>query len=163
MKAAFGQWVSLQLDELRRRVRAEREQEIEAEVTPEVLRAAAKGLKHAGPRLAAKAEAYRAAKPSADANWMIERESLQEIRASTGYSGPGRPPSGPDDTKPAAKAARDLWRIRHVILPRLWPEGAKAGWGLTNEELAKIAAARHPGTSAKAVLHWYENERLASL
>ena len=161
MRREFAAWASAELDELQRRVRADQIVELEAEIAPELLRAAAKGIKRAMPAMLAKAEGVRLAEPDADFNRMCELERLRENQA--GKSGPGRPASGADPSTPAGQAARDLWRLRQVILPRFWPEAGKGGIGPTNEALAAIAADRQQGVTAREALNWYKNERLASL
>jgi hypothetical protein len=161
VRREFGAWAFEQLDELQRRVRADRIKELEAEITPELLQAAARGLKGAIPRMLAKAEGVRLVEPNADFNRICELEELRERQG--GKGGPGRPASGADPNTPTAQAARDLWRLRQVILPRFWPEAGKGGVGPTNEALAAIVAARHAGVTAREALNWYKNERLASL
>jgi hypothetical protein len=158
VRSEFSAWASAQLDELQRRVRADRIAELEEEITLELLQAAAKGIKRSIPRMLAKAEGVRLAEPDADFNRMCELERLREVQG--GNAGSGRPASGTDWTTPTAKAAIDLWRLRKVILRRF---PGTAGVGPKNEELAAIAADRHPKVSAKEAFNWYKNERLASL
>ena len=163
-KAEFAAWASAQLDELERRVRAERISELEEEVTPERLRLMAKGLRAAQPIIEAKMAGIRMSEPKADFNRMAEIEHTASLREATGQSGKrGRTASGADWHSPTAKAARDLWRLRQVILPRFWREAGKGGVGPRQEALAEMAAARHHGVKPSAVLSFYENERLASL
>jgi hypothetical protein len=153
------------LDELQEHVRDERMRELPNELTPELLKSISDTLKSGKwlEALQAKLAGIRLAKPKATIHDIIEMEDDEELAATKGWArGRGRPPRGPDKNSPAARAARDLWRIRHVILPRFWPEGAKPGLGLTNERLATIAADRN-GATATATLAWYENERLANL
>jgi hypothetical protein len=161
VRSEFAAWASAQLDELQRRVRADRIAELEEEITPELLQAAARGLKGSIPRMLAKADGVRLVEPNADFNRMCELEELRERQG--GKGGPGRPASGADSKTLTAQAARDLWRLRQVILPRFWPEAGKGGVGPKNEALAAIVAARHAGATAREALNWYKNERLASL
>ena len=163
-KLAFAAWALAQLDELERRVRADRIREVEEAATPERLRLMAKGLRAAQPIIEAKMAGIRMAEPKADFNRMADIEHTSSVREATGQSGKrGRTASGADPHSPAAKAARDLWRLRRVILPRFWPEAGRGGVGPRNDALAAIAATRHHGAKPSAVLAWYENERLARL
>jgi hypothetical protein len=137
-------------------------------MAPKYAKRVAAALKRAWPFYQAKIDDFRADNPKVPnkdvVNAIVNEERLREIRKATGWQGgAGRPASGADPNSPAALAARDIWRIRHVILPRFWPQGAKPGWGLTNAKLATIAAARHPGATATAALSCYENERRGSL
>lgn len=165
-KRAFAVWMIRQLEELERRVRAECIAEIEAAWDDEIIPAVAKlpeTLDRAMPLLRAKMQMAKALDPKATVNTIVEAERRAKVRESSGWTGgPGRPAFGADPDTPAARAARDIWRLRHVILPRFWPEGAKRGKGLTNLELAKITALKHDGATASAAEAWYENEKLAS-
>lgn len=163
-KRAFVAWAIRQLEELERRVRAERIAEIEAAWNTEIVPAARKlgeTLEAGWPQLHQKIAGVRLAKPGATINDIVGMERLQEVRKASGWKGgSGRPASGADPKSPAALAAQDIWRLRQVILSRFWPEAGKGGHGPTNEELAKIAASRHQGAKPSAALHWYRNEKL---
>ena len=163
----FAAWIHRLLDELHEHVIEERARELPNELTPEILQSVSDTLKSGAwqETLRAKLAAIRLAKPRATINDIVKMEEDEELeREKEGWArgDVGRPPRGPDQRKPAAKAARDLWRVRHVILPRFWPEGAKPGRGVTNERLAAIVAVRH-GATASATLAWYENERLGAI
>jgi hypothetical protein len=158
-KLAFAAWASAQLDELERRVRAEREAALEPNA-PEFAATIVRALKAALPLLEQRLAGARDIDPKAGVNDLATAEARRE----TGQAGMrGRTASRADSHSPAAKAARDLWRLRHVILPRFWPTAGRGGVGPTNDALAQIAAARHYGAEASAVLSWYNNERLARL
>lgn len=161
-KRRFGEWVSRKLDQLDRITAAVRRAEIEPHV-PEIAAAGAKGLAAGIPALNEKLAAMRTMMPNATINDIVKKERLKEIRKASGWEGgAGRPASGADETTPNALAALDMWRIRKVIFPRFWPEQAKGGWRRDKLDVAKIAAARHPGATPEAAESWYLNEKLAS-
>lgn len=179
-KLAFIAWLHRQLDELDQRVLTDRRRELETAITPSLLKPSllkqfADGLMASLPFFQGKVEGLRLAEPHADINRMCELERLRELDV----VGRGRPASGADPNSPTALAARDMWRIRQVILPRFWPEGTERGMGPGNAELASIAAKRQNDllsknaaveqavkdklkVSAKAALNWYKNEGVAS-
>jgi hypothetical protein len=165
----FVAWIHRLLDELDEHARAEREKELERdwpEFGPNIVRAIKVNGRIMAQMLQRRLDEFRIDNPKLKrpVDALIEEERVRAIRkASDWQGGAGRPASGVDWSSATACAARDLWRIRHVILPRFWPEGAKPGRGLTNARLATIAAARHPDVSAEAALHWYEKQRLAKL
>ena len=151
-KREVGAWLNQRLDELERRVRDERIHRL----PPDAGQRLADALAAAMPAFLMKEKAMRAVKPKATFNDLVRSEERQ----SAGWEGGvGRPGTDTDPNTATAHAARDLWRIRHVILPRFWSKAAKP----TNAELTAIVAARHNGVSASAALNWYKNERLPSL
>lgn len=165
----FATWTHRLLDELDEHVRAERKKEIEREwpeFGPKIVRAIKANGRIMAQMLQRRLDDFRIDNPKVKrpVDTLIEQDWLRAVRkASDWQGGSGRPASGADWTSTTASAAHDLWRIRHVILPRFWPEGTKPGRGLTNEKLAMMAAARHPDVTASEALNWYKNERLASL
>jgi len=162
LQKAFGAWILRQLDELECHVRAEREAEMEPMLS-EFIPAPSKRFKAAAHRLQQMLADIRLMKPRATVNEIVDRERLGEIRRVSGWKGgAGRPASGSDWARPTAKAARDLWRIRKIILPRFWAQAGKGGKGPTNEALAAIVAPRYPPATASETLNCYKNERLAS-
>ncbi len=152
-KAAFRDWVSERLDELRTLVRAERLKELKPLDRAELLKDVSRQLAEAGARRSAMRLAHPGLTEEQLDRKMLrlaeERESGQRRRGPT--KGAGEPP-------PAARAAWDMWRIRKVIFPRFWPEEHGRRDHL---DVARIAASRHPGATPEATDSWYENNRLA--
>jgi hypothetical protein len=69
---------------------------------------------------------------------------------------------GSKDEHPSWLAAEEMAKLRFVIFPRLWSSEERDKTAITNEELARLAAARFPGVNHSAVLSRWSKLKLAT-
>jgi hypothetical protein len=141
-RAVFKSYVNAQLDELERRIRAERIAQLEADETlPETIRQLADGVQRGFAIAHVRVEDFKALHPGATVNDLIkwERRMIEQRETGKVRRGPTKADPGEQANHSTVLAAFDVRRMRYVIFPRFWGRKNRTSKPTAEE----IAAERH--------------------
>jgi hypothetical protein len=141
-RAAFKSYVNVQLDELERRIRQERVQQLEADETlPDLMRQVADGLQRGLSVAQVRMDDFKAEHPGATVQDFMkwERRLLERRETGSVRRGPTKADPGERANHPTMLAAFDVRRMRQVIFPRFWNHRNRT----TRPTAEDIAAERH--------------------